>query len=77
MNNLMRLGFTEADIADGGSDRLLEALVAYGRVDDIAAKAQAHRDAGADHVLVQVMNGRLGDPPVDEWRELAPALCAP
>ncbi len=73
-NNLKRLGFEDGDFTDGGSDRLLEALVAYGTVDDIAAKLQTHLDAGADHVLIQLMNGRMGHPPVEEWRELAPAL---
>ena len=47
------------------------------KLPDIAAKLQRHLDAGADHVLVQLMNGRMGHPPLEEWRELAPALTAP
>ena len=54
-SNLLRLGFTEADLADGGSDRLIDALVAHGRPDQVAAQLTAHLDAGADHVAVQVL----------------------
>ncbi|MEV7097006.1 TIGR03620 family F420-dependent LLM class oxidoreductase [Amycolatopsis sp. NPDC051045] len=52
--NLRRLGFTDADLADGGSDRLVDALVATGE-QAAAARIQAHLDAGADHVCVQVL----------------------
>ncbi|HZN15529.1 MAG TPA: LLM class F420-dependent oxidoreductase [Acidimicrobiales bacterium] len=72
-NNLLRLGFTDDDVNGGGSDRLVDSVVAWGDVDAIASRVQDHRDAGADHVCVQV----LGDPmsfPRDAWRELAPAL---
>jgi probable F420-dependent oxidoreductase len=55
VNNLRRLGFTEDDLGDQPSDRLVDALVAWGTVDDIAARVQAHHDAGADHVAVQVL----------------------
>jgi probable F420-dependent oxidoreductase len=55
VNNLRRLGFTEDDLGDPPSDRLVDALVAWGTVDDIAARVQAHHDAGADHVAVQVL----------------------
>ena len=58
-NNWLRSGFTEADLADGGSDALVEALVALGDVDAIAARVAEHRAAGADHVALQV----LGDDP--------------
>jgi probable F420-dependent oxidoreductase len=47
------LGFDDADFADGGSDRLIDALVAWGDEDAIRARIQAHRDAGADHVCIQ------------------------
>ena len=57
-NNWKRLGFTDDDIADGGSDRLVDALVVWGDEDAIAARVQAHRDAGADHVCVQVLTDR-------------------
>jgi probable F420-dependent oxidoreductase len=74
LNNLRRLGFDDGDFADNGSDRLIEAIVAHGTVDDILARAQEHWDAGADSVAVQVINGGVTTPPVAEWRELAPAL---
>ena len=54
VNNLMRLGFTEDDLADGGSDRLVDAIVACGDVDTAVERVQAHFDAGASHVCVQV-----------------------
>jgi probable F420-dependent oxidoreductase len=73
-NNLKRLGFTDADIADGGSDTLVDAIVAWGSLDDIAARVRAHHDAGADHVCVQVLTPQQGALPIAEWRELAPAL---
>ena len=75
-NNLRRLGFDDADLASGGSDRLVDALIAWGSEDAIAARVQEHRDAGADQVLVQVLSG-ASDPsalPLEEWRALAPAL---
>jgi probable F420-dependent oxidoreductase len=74
-NNLRHVGFSDDDFADGGSDRVLDALVAWGSSDDIAGRVRQHRDAGADHVCVQV----LGDPSHlrTHWRALAPALTAP
>jgi probable F420-dependent oxidoreductase len=74
MNNLRRFGITDDDIADGGSDRLVDTLVAWGDVDAIRARVQAHLDAGADHVAVQVLTPERGTLPLDEWRKLAPAL---
>jgi probable F420-dependent oxidoreductase len=55
-NNWLRLGFTEEDLAGGGSDRLVDALTAWGDEEAIRARVQAHRDAGADQVIVQVLN---------------------
>lgn len=72
-NNLLRLGYTDDDLADGGSDRLVDALVAWGDPETIAARVRAHRDAGAGHVCVQVLTDPLRLPR-DEWRELAAAL---
>jgi probable F420-dependent oxidoreductase len=74
MNNLRRFGITDDDLADGGSDRLVDMLVAWGDVDAIRARVQAHLDAGADHVAVQVVTRQRGALPLTEWRELAPAL---
>jgi probable F420-dependent oxidoreductase len=72
-NNLRRLGFVDDDFADGGSDRLIDALVVWGDEDAIAARVQEHRDAGADHVCIQVVNDGP-DSPRTQWRALAPAL---
>jgi probable F420-dependent oxidoreductase len=74
MNNLRRFGITDDDIADGGSDRLVDTLVAWGDVHAIRARVQAHFNAGADHVAVQVLTHERGTVPLDQWRELAPAL---
>jgi probable F420-dependent oxidoreductase len=57
LNNWKRLGFTDEDVAKPGSDRLVDAVVAYGTVDAIAARLKEHRDAGANHVPVQVLTG--------------------
>lgn len=70
-NNLRRLGWSDDDLIGGGSDRLVDAIVAWGSLDDIAARVQEHLDAGADHVCVQVQTGNLQHLPVAEWRELA------
>jgi hypothetical protein len=69
-NNLLREGWSEADLADGGSDRLVDALVLHGKVENVARRLVAHREAGADHVGIQV----LGDDPLEAYRELAEAL---
>jgi probable F420-dependent oxidoreductase len=74
VNNLRRFGFTDDDLADGGSDPLVDAIVAWGDVDAIRARVQAHHDAGADHVAVQVLERDRATVPLDHWRELAPAL---
>ena len=73
-NNWKRQGFTDDDIANGGSDRLVDALVVWGDEAAIAARVQQHRDAGADHVCIQVLTSDPRALPVDEWRTLAPAL---
>ena len=52
-NALKWLGYEDADFQDGGSDRLVDALVAWGDEDALRARIQAHRDAGADHVCIQ------------------------
>lgn len=72
VNNLFRLGFTEEDVAEQ-SDRLVDAIVAWGDLDTIRARIQAHHDAGADHVAVQVLAPR-GELPLAQWRTLADAL---
>jgi probable F420-dependent oxidoreductase len=72
-NNLRRLGFGDDDFADGGSDRLIDALVAWGDEAAIAARVKEHRDAGADHVCIQVVN-QDADAPRAQWRALAASL---
>jgi probable F420-dependent oxidoreductase len=52
-NSWLRMGFTEADLADGGSDRFIDAMVIHGDADAIRAGLRAHFDAGADHVCLQ------------------------
>jgi probable F420-dependent oxidoreductase len=76
VNNWRRYGFTDADVAAPGSDRLVDALVAWGDEDAILARVGEHRDAGADHVCVQVLIEREGFSsfPREQWRRLAPAL---
>ncbi len=73
-NNWKRQGFTDDDIADGGSNRLVDALVVWGDEATIAARVQAQRDAGADHVCIQVLTEDPRAFPVDQWRALAPSL---
>lgn len=76
VRNLRRLGFGDDDLAGNGSDRLVDALVACGDEAAIAVRVQAHHDAGADHVCIQVVNASDGDEalPLVAWRRLAPAL---
>lgn len=72
LNNWRRLGFTDDDVARPGSDRLVDALVAYGTLDAIAARLREHLDAGADHVAIQVLT--RPDKLVPALAELAGAL---
>jgi probable F420-dependent oxidoreductase len=57
LNNWKRLGFTDEDVAKPGSDRLVDAVVAYGTVEAVAARLQEHLAAGANHVPIQVLTG--------------------
>ena len=75
-NNLLRLGFSEQDLAEGGSDRLADAIVGWGGVESIRARVKEHLDAGADHVSVQVLTEDPLEIPLRQLRELAPALLA-
>jgi probable F420-dependent oxidoreductase len=72
-SNLLRLGWSEADLDDGGSDALIDALVAHGDAKSVAQRLTAHLDAGADHVCVQVLTADGADP-VLALRELSEAL---
>ncbi len=71
-NNLLDLGYTEAEIADGGSDRLIDAVVPHGSAEEIAEVVRAHLEAGADHVCLQPL-GEEGIPR-ESWTALARAL---
>jgi len=71
VRNLLALGFTADDVANGGSDRLVDAIVAWGDIDTIAARVKAHHDAGADHVCLQVLRASPNELPRAEWRDLA------
>jgi probable F420-dependent oxidoreductase len=71
VRNLRRLGFTEDDMAGRASDRLVDALVAHGDEDAIAARVRAHHDAGADHVCIYVVGGSDEALPLEAWRRLA------
>lgn len=73
-NNLLRLGWSEADVADDGSGALIDALVAWGDAAAIQARVAAHFEAGADHVCIQVLGDREAGFPIDELRSMTPAL---
>jgi probable F420-dependent oxidoreductase len=73
-NNLRRLGWSDEDIASDGSDRLIDAVIAWGDVDAIAARVRAHLDAGADHVCIQLRTDSSADPALAGYAELAAAL---
>jgi probable F420-dependent oxidoreductase len=70
--NLERLGFGDSDRAGGGSDRLVDAIVAWGDEEAIAARVAEHHAAGAQHVCIQVVGE--GELPRAAWRRLAPVL---
>lgn len=74
VNNLHRLGWTDDDLADGGSDRLVDAIIVWGDEAAIRARVDEHHAAGANHVCVQVLPATFTDLPLDGWRRLAPAL---
>jgi probable F420-dependent oxidoreductase len=72
--NLRRLGYRDADLADGGSDRLLDDVVVQGDAAAIAGRVRRHLEAGADHVCVQLRAPDPTDLCLDGFRELAAAL---
>ncbi|WP_211303047.1 TIGR03620 family F420-dependent LLM class oxidoreductase [Allonocardiopsis opalescens] len=72
-NSYRRLGYGDADLADGYSDRLVDAVLAWGDEGAVAARLDAQLDAGADHVLLHPLADGLG-PAVDQLERLAPRL---
>jgi probable F420-dependent oxidoreductase len=76
VNNLRRLGWDDDDLADGGSDELVDALVAWGEPEAIVARVDGQIAAGADHVCLQVLDPDVAKLPLDDWRTLAPAVLA-
>jgi probable F420-dependent oxidoreductase len=65
LNNWKRLGFTDEDVAKPGSDKLIDAVVAHGTAEAVAARLTEHLGSGADHVSIQVLGG---------WDKLIPTL---
>lgn len=82
--NLLRFGYTEDDFRDGGSDRLVDSLVAWGSPEDIRRRLTEHLDAGATHVCAQIiaagwdprklLAGQDVRQPTSEWLALADAV---
>lgn len=73
-SSFLRLGFTAEDLDHDGSDRLIDAVVAWGSDEAIARRVHDHLDAGADHVTIQVLTGDPAVLPLPAWRALAPLL---
>jgi probable F420-dependent oxidoreductase len=73
-SNLTRLGWMDDDLAGSGSDRLLDAMVAWGGVETVRARLDQHRQAGADHVAIRVLTEDPRRFPEKELEELAAAL---
>jgi probable F420-dependent oxidoreductase len=76
INNWLRLGFTADDVANDGSDRLVDALVAWGTVETVRERIEAHFAAGASHVCIQVLTADPARLPLREWQALAPVSAA-
>ena len=73
-NNWLRLGFEEADFSNGGSDRLIDAVFAWGNLKTVINRIHEHHSAGADHVCLQVLTADPKTLPLREYRELASAM---
>jgi probable F420-dependent oxidoreductase len=74
VSNLRRLGFADEDFANGGSDRLVDAIVACGDVTAAIDRVRAQQSAGADHVCIQLLPEEPQALPMPQWKELASAL---
>jgi probable F420-dependent oxidoreductase len=73
-NNLLRLGFSEDEFANGGSDRLVDTIVAWGDPETILKRVHEHHAAGADHVCIQVLTETPEVIPMAGWRQLAQVI---
>jgi probable F420-dependent oxidoreductase len=76
VNNLLRFGFEESDMPDGGSDRLVDALVAWGSTEVVIDRIKQHQAAGADHVCLNVITQNASEFPIAEWRAISAALAS-
>ena len=74
-NSWRRQGFSDEDFVRGGSERLCDAMVVHGDEERILERIREHREAGADHVCLQVL-GPDGAPPIGDWRRIADAVNA-
>jgi probable F420-dependent oxidoreductase len=74
VNNLRRLGWTDADLAEGGSDKLADAIVAWGGTGAIQSRIEEHRKRGADHVCLQMLRADLKGSPTADLERIAKAL---
>lgn len=72
--NLLTLGFTDADVSDGGSDRLIDSVFGWGDEATVRARIDAFHDAGADHVALQLVEDDTTRLPREGWRRLAALL---
>jgi hypothetical protein len=72
-NRLLRAGFTADDVSSV-SDRVFDAIIAWGDEEAVRRRVDEHRAAGADHVCVQVLTADPGEFPQQQWRRLAAAL---
>ena len=73
-NNLRRMGWSDDDIAGGGSDRLIEAVIVIGDAEAIVRRVRDHLDAGADTVALQIREEHSNDPALAAYREVAAAF---
>jgi probable F420-dependent oxidoreductase len=73
-NNLRRLGWPESDIAEGGSDKLVDAIVVWGGTGAIKARIEDHKERGADHVCLQVLRADPASPPTGDLERIAKAV---
>jgi probable F420-dependent oxidoreductase len=75
-NNWRRLGFGDEDFVRGGSERLCDAMVVHGDEGRVLTRIDEHREAGAEHVCLQVLDDGSNAPPLDEWRRLGAVVNA-